>query len=65
MTYSIFDSGNLVVSSDREGEVVDAFKRLAAEAPASELDRYQLVAFDDTGKVVFDCAPGERIPQTA
>ena len=65
MTYSIFDSGNLVVSSDDEVEIVGAFKRLATEAPADERDRYQLVAFDAAGNVVFDCAPGERIPQTA
>jgi hypothetical protein len=65
MTFSIFDSGNLVVSSDDEAEIVDAFKRLTADAPADEHDRYQLVAFDAAGNVVFDCAPGERIPQTA
>lgn len=63
MTFSIFDSGNLVMSSDDESEIVDAFKRLVAEAPDSERDRYQLIAFDSVGNVIFDCAPGECIPQ--
>jgi len=65
MTFSIFDSGNLIVSSEDERESVDAFKRLAAEAPDGRRDRYQLIGFDDAGEVVFDRAPATRFPPAA
>ena len=57
MTFSIFDSGNLVRSFEDESEIWKAFERLAAEAPDSERDRYRLFAFDSVGNVIFDCAP--------
>ena len=60
MMYSIFDAGNLVASFDREDEAYDALERLAA-ASAEARDGLLLVAFDDAGNVIADCAPGERI----
>ncbi len=63
MTYSIVDAGNLVASFDREDEAHEALERLAREN-AEASDGLLLVAFDDAGKVVADCAPGER-PVTA
>ena len=60
MTYSIFDTGNLVVSFDREDSAYEALDRFVREAPEAE-DRLLLVAFDDEGNAVDDCAPGERI----
>lgn len=64
MTYSIFDTGNLVVSFDREDPAYEALDRLAAEDSGAE-DRLLLVAFDDDGDVVYDCAPGERVAHAA
>lgn len=64
MTYSIFDDGNLVASFDREDAATEALERIAKEDAASS-DRLLLVAFDDEGKPVADCIPGERIPQAA
>lgn len=60
MTYSIFDTGNLVVSFDREDAAYEAMARLAQDAPEAN-DRLLLVAFDDDGNAVADCLPGERI----
>lgn len=59
------DSGNLVISSDDENEIDDAFKRLVAEAPNGERNRFQLVVFDDAGEVVVRGAPGKRFPPPA
>lgn len=64
MTYSIFDTGNLVASFDREDEAYEALERLAAASPDAA-DGLLLVAFDDAGKPVADCAPGERIVTAA
>jgi hypothetical protein len=64
MTYSIFDTGNLVVSFDREDAAHEALERIAHEAPEAEA-RLILVAFDDEGNAVSDCVPGERIAQHA
>jgi hypothetical protein len=64
MTYSIFDAGNLVASFDREDEAYDALERLAA-VNADVSDGLLLVAFDDAGNAVADCAPGERIVTAA
>lgn len=64
MTYSIFDTGNLVVSFDREEAAYEALERIAHENGAAQ-DRLLLVAFDDQGNVVGDCAPGERVAQHA
>lgn len=60
MTYSIFDSGNLVASFESEDEAQAALERVAAEDTAAR-DHILLVAFDDEGNVVTECAPGERI----
>lgn len=64
MTYSIFDTGNLVVSFDREDDAYEALERIAREAPDAQ-DRVLLVAFDDSGNPVSDCVPGERIAHPA
>jgi hypothetical protein len=64
MTYSIFDTGNLVVSFDRADEAQAAFKRIVRENAAAH-DRLLLVAFDDDGNAVGDYAPGDRLPQAA
>jgi fructoselysine-6-P-deglycase FrlB-like protein len=64
MTYSIFDTGNLVVSFDREDAAYEALERLAHEAPDAG-DRLLLVAFDDEGNAVADCVPGARIAHAA
>ncbi len=64
MTYSIFDTGNLVVSFDRADEAQLAFERIVRESAAAP-DRLLLVAFDDDGNAVGDYAPGDRLPQAA
>lgn len=64
MTYSIFDAGNLVASFDREDEAYTALERLAA-ANTDTRDALLLVAFDDAGHVIADCAPGERMVNAA
>lgn len=64
MTYSIFDAGNLVVSFGREDEAYEALERLAGENQDAA-DDLLLVAFDDAGNAVADCAPGERIVSAA
>lgn len=63
MTYSIFDTGNLVASFDREDTAAEALRRLAEDPEAA--DRLLLVAFDDAGNPVADCGPGERIALSA
>lgn len=65
MTYSIFDNGNLVVSFDREDEAHEALERLAGGENLEAADGLLLVAFDDAGHAVADCAPGERIVTAA
>ncbi len=50
MTYSIFDTGNLVVSFDREDEAREAFDRIAREAAHPE--DLMLLTFADDGSVV-------------
>jgi hypothetical protein len=62
MIYSIFDTGNLVVSLDRESDAYEALARLAREDTS---DRLLLVAFDDDGNTIAECVPGERIAHTA
>ncbi|UGS35631.1 hypothetical protein [Capillimicrobium parvum] len=57
MTYSIFDTGNLVVSFDREDEAIDALRRLAEDHEAA--DGLLMIAFDDAGNAVGEAAPGE------
>lgn len=59
VTYSIFDSGNLVMSCDRASELVDAFTRIAAGALADDLDRYEVVAFDARGNMTVGRSPGQ------
>jgi len=62
LTYSIFDNGNLVVSFDREDDACDAFDRIVDENRPAE-DGLLLVVFDEDGRMVDDCAPGERLAQ--
>jgi hypothetical protein len=62
MIYSIFDTGNLVVSFDREDAAYEALTRLAQ---VDTSDRLLLVAFDDDGNTIAECVPGERIAHTA
>jgi hypothetical protein len=64
MTYSIFDSGNLVASFASEEEAHDALERIATE-DSDARERLLLVAIDEEGNVVADCAPGERIAERA
>ncbi len=64
MTYSIFDTGNLVVSFEQEDAAYDAMNRIVRDDPASG-DRLLLVAYDAQGRAVADCVPGERIAQAA
>jgi hypothetical protein len=58
--YSVFDVGNLIASFDGEAEASAALERFAA-ASAEARGGLLLVAFDDTGDVIADCAPGEGI----
>jgi hypothetical protein len=60
MTYSIFDTGNLVVSYDREDAARDALARIAAETPDAD-ECLVLLAFDDDGHIVDEVAPSDRI----
>ena len=60
MTYSIFDTGNLVASFDEEPAAQEALDRIARQDEAAG-ERLVLVAFDDDGRPVDDCVPGERI----
>jgi hypothetical protein len=62
MTYSIFDTGNLVVSFDHEDAAYEALTHLALE---DRSDRLLLVAFDDDGNTVAGCVLGERIAHTS
>lgn len=64
MTFSIFDAGNLVTSFDREDDAYAALERLADASPEAR-DALLLVAFDEAGNVIADCAPGERIVTAA
>jgi hypothetical protein len=60
MTYSIFDTGNLVVSYDREDAARHALARIAAEVPDADACLL-LVAFDDDGHVVDEVAPSDSL----
>lgn len=60
MTYSIFDNGNLVVSYDRARDAYEAFERILAANPDGD-GGLLLVAFDEHGRIVDDCAPGARL----
>jgi predicted N-acetyltransferase YhbS len=70
MTYSIFDTGNLVASFEREDAAREALARIAEEAPEAR-DRLLLVAFDDDGRLVGEIAlseslaPGFRVASTS
>jgi len=64
MIYSIFDTGNLVVSLEHEDAAYEALARLVQEADGAS-DRLLLVAFDGDGNVVAECVPGERIAHAA
>ncbi len=58
MIFSIFDTGNLVVSYDDEDEAMEALAELAEDPEAAP--QLLLIAFDDHGPVA-DCIPGERL----
>lgn len=60
MTFSIFDTGNLVVSYDREDAARDALARIARETPDAE-ESLLLVVFDDAGHVVDEVTPHESV----
>lgn len=60
MTFSIFDTGNLVVSYDREDAARSALARIARETPDAE-ECLLLVAFDDDGHVVDEVAPHDLV----
>jgi hypothetical protein len=57
MTFSIFDTGNLVVSFDEPDEARAELDRLIRNDPSSA-SRLLLVAFNEDGQVVDDFAPG-------
>jgi hypothetical protein len=54
MTYSIFDTGNLVVSFDRADEAHAALVRIARQA--SDPGAVLLVTFDDNGAILEEVA---------
>jgi hypothetical protein len=64
MGYSIFEACNLVASFDHVDAAYDALTRLGAASPEAR-DGLLLVAFDDAGNVIADCAPGEPIVTAA
>jgi hypothetical protein len=57
MTFSIFDTGNLVVSFDAPDEARAELDRIIRNDPSSA-SRLLLVAFNEDGQVVDDFAPG-------
>jgi hypothetical protein len=57
MTFSIFDTGNLVVSFDEPDEARAELDRIMRNDPSSA-SRLVLVAFNEDGQVVDDFAPG-------
>lgn len=50
---------HLIVSFDRKDEAQVAFERIVDETTTGR-DTLLLVAFDEDGRVVHDCAPDER-----
>ena len=60
MTFSLFDTGNLVVSFDQEHAAQAALDRIVQEDPEAA-DRVVVIVFDDAGHAVDDFAPGDRI----
>jgi hypothetical protein len=57
MTFSVFDTGNLVVSFDEPDEARAELDRIMRNDPSSA-SRLVLVAFNEDGQVVDDFAPG-------
>jgi hypothetical protein len=57
MTFSVFDTGNLVVSFDEPDEARAELDRIMRNDPSSA-SRLLLVAFNEDGQVVDDFAPG-------
>jgi len=64
MGYSIFEAGNLVASFDHVDAASEGLTRLAAASPEA-CDGLLLVAFDDAGNVIAECAPGEPVVTAA
>jgi hypothetical protein len=60
MTFSIFDSGNLVASYDDERVAMDALSQVVHDDPESA-DDVVLVRFDDAGEPVGDAVPGSSV----
>lgn len=63
MTYSIFDSGNLVVSFDREAPARAELDRLAEDESVRR--QLLLVAFNAEGDPVGQWVPGLYLPHAA
>ena len=61
MTFSIFDTGNLVLSYDEEAPAREALDRIVHEEPEA-VDRLLLVVFDDQGELVDEYVPDGRVP---
>jgi hypothetical protein len=60
MTFSIFDTGNLVASYDDEQVALDALTRLVRDDPESAAE-IALLRFDDLGEPVGDPVVGSSV----
>ena len=60
MTFSIFDTGNLVASYDDEQVALDALTQLVRDDPESAAE-IVLVKFDDLGEPVGDPVVGSSV----
>jgi hypothetical protein len=60
LTFSIFDTGNLVASYDDEQVALDALTQLVRDDPESAAE-IVLVKFDDLGEPVGDPVVGSSV----
>jgi hypothetical protein len=60
MTFSIFDTGNLLASYDDEQVALDALTQLVSDDPESAAE-IVLVRFDDLGEPVGDPVVGSSV----
>lgn len=60
MTFSIFDSGNLVASYSDEEVAVDALAQLVRDDPESA-EEIVLLKFDDLGQPIGEPMPGSSV----